>query len=133
MGGKIDALKVVVKKVKGERENIKGLSKMMTRERTALCGRRDDLGSCGRNAGHMHNAGHFRPSCVRLVCFIGKSSEFYGMQMDCQKNFIHLSLLISHKPPACDKPCPLPYLLLIPDRYRYVLKVMIYIKSRGVS
>ena len=43
LGGKIDALKVVVTKVEGERDELKGLVDMMTRERTALRGRRDDL------------------------------------------------------------------------------------------
>ena len=43
LGVKIDALKVVVTKVEGEREKLKSLVKMMTRERSMLCGRRDDL------------------------------------------------------------------------------------------
>ena len=43
MGGKIDALKVVVTKVEGDRDNLKDLVKMMTRERTALRGRRYDI------------------------------------------------------------------------------------------
>ena len=43
LGGKIDALKVVVKEVEGERDDLKGLVEMMTRERTELHRRRDDL------------------------------------------------------------------------------------------
>ena len=36
MGGKIDALKVVVLKVKGERDDIKSLVEMMMREKTSI-------------------------------------------------------------------------------------------------
>ena len=38
-----DALEVVVTKVKGKRDDIKGLVEMMMRDRTALHGRRDHL------------------------------------------------------------------------------------------
>ena len=38
-----DALKVGVTKVDGERDEIKGLVKMMTRERTVIHGRRENL------------------------------------------------------------------------------------------
>ena len=43
LGGNIDALKVVVKKVEGERDKLKGMVEIMTRERMAIRGRRDDL------------------------------------------------------------------------------------------
>ena len=42
LGGKIDALKVVVMKVEGERDENKGLVEMMARDKTALHRRRDD-------------------------------------------------------------------------------------------
>ena len=43
LGRNIDALKVVVTKVEGERYELKGLFEMMTRERSELRRRRDDL------------------------------------------------------------------------------------------
>ena len=43
LGVNIDALKVVVTKVEREREKLKGLVKMMTRERSVLYRRRYDL------------------------------------------------------------------------------------------
>ena len=49
MGGNIDALKVVITKVEGEMKNIKGLVKMMMRERTALRGRRDNISREGED------------------------------------------------------------------------------------
>ena len=85
------------------------------------------VGSCGRNAGH------FRLSCIRLVCFLRKSTEFHRMRMECQRIPIHFLLLISHKSPVYAKRCPLPYLLSLPDCYDYVHKVMVYIKRGGVS
>ena len=47
MGRKIDALKVVVTKVGGDRDDLKGKVEMMKRKRTALCGRRDDISRDG--------------------------------------------------------------------------------------
>ena len=54
LGGEIDALKVVVTKVKGKMDELKGLVEMITREMTALGGRRDNLyrggeGTCPRS------------------------------------------------------------------------------------
>ena len=43
LGGKIDALKVVVTTVEGERDELKGLVEMMTRERKALRRRKDNI------------------------------------------------------------------------------------------
>ena len=51
MGGKINALKVVVTKIKGERDELKGVVEMMTRERTALFGRRENLLREGKGTG----------------------------------------------------------------------------------
>ena len=43
MGGNIDALKVVVTKVEGQKDDLNGMVDIMTRGRTTLHGRRDDL------------------------------------------------------------------------------------------
>ena len=61
------------------------------------------VGRCGHNVGHGHNASHFRLSCVRLVCFLRKSTEFHDMRTQCQIIIINFLLLISHKSIACTK------------------------------
>ena len=53
------------------------------------------------------------PSCVRLVSFIRKSTEFHVMRMECQIIIFHFLLLISHKSPAVDKRCHI-LIFLIP-------------------
>ena len=58
------------------------------------------IGSCRSNAVHRHNACHFRPSCVCLVCFLRKSTELHDMLTECQRIIIHFLLLISHKLPV---------------------------------
>ena len=43
LGGKIDGLNVLVTKFEEVRDNLKGLFQILVRERTAICGRRDNL------------------------------------------------------------------------------------------
>ena len=47
LGRDVNALKLVVKKVEGKRDELKCMVNIMTRERTVLSGRRDDLSSEG--------------------------------------------------------------------------------------
>ena len=69
-------------------------------------------------------------SLIFLVCFLRKSTEFHDMRKECQIIVIHFLLLIYHKYTACAKRYPLLYFISIPDRYRYVNKVTVYIKRR---
>ena len=62
-----------------------------------------ELGSCGRNVVHGHNASHFFLYCVCLVCFLCKYTEFHYMRTECQIIPIHFLLLTSRKSAACSK------------------------------
>ena len=88
-----------------------------------------ELGRCGSNLTHGHNLSHFRLSCACLVCCLRKSTQFHDMWMECQIIIIHFLLLISHQSPACAKRCHIPYLLLLPNCYCSVTKVMVYINN----
>ena len=52
------------------------------------------LGRCGHKSGHGPNMGRFRPSCVHLVYFLRKSTEFHVKRTECQRILLHLLLLI---------------------------------------
>ena len=97
------------------------------------------IGRCGRNVGHGHNDSHFCLSCVHLVCFLSKSTEFHEIRMECQIIIVHFLLLISPKYPACAKIDALfpisPRLLSLCYRGGglYKEELMIYIKRRGVT
>ena len=56
------------------------------------CGNR--VGSCGHKWGRGRIMGHFCLSCVCLVYFLRKSTEFYVNQTECQRILFHLFLLI---------------------------------------
>ena len=55
------------------------------------------LGRCVRNVGHGRNASDFRMSCVCMVCFLSKSTQFHDMQTERQIILVHFLILISHK------------------------------------
>ena len=59
-----------------------------------------NIGRCGCNVGHRNNASHFCLSCVRLVCFLRKSTECHDIRTECQRIIIHFLLLIYHKSAA---------------------------------
>ena len=57
----------------------------------------------GHNHRHGHNHRCFSTSCVRVVYFLRKSTEFYDMRTECQRILIHFLLIISHKSATCAK------------------------------
>ena len=55
------------------------------------------LESCSCMACPGPNSSRFRPSCVRIVCFLRKSTEFHVMRTECQRiliNFLIIFLMI---------------------------------------
>ena len=53
-----------------------------------------NVGRCGHKWGRETNMGRFRPSCVRLVYFLRKSTEFHVKRTECQRILFHFLLLI---------------------------------------
>ena len=52
------------------------------------------VGRRGHRTGRGHCMGRFRPSCVRLVYFLRKSTDFHVKQTECQKILFHFLLVI---------------------------------------
>ena len=52
------------------------------------------IGRSGHKLGRGPNMGHFCPSCVRLVYFLRKPTEFHVKQTECQIILLHFLLLI---------------------------------------
>ena len=81
---------------------------------TCMCG-----SETGGNGEHFftltsqYDGRRFCLSCVRLVCFLLKSTDFHDMRTECQIILIHFFLLIflTNRYRFLDKGCPLPYLL----------------------
>ena len=53
-----------------------------------------NLGGGGYGSGRGRIMGRFRPSYVRLVYFLRKSTEFHVNRTECQIILIHILLLI---------------------------------------
>ena len=83
----------------------------------------------GHNLSLGINQSRFGLSCVRLVYFIRKYTEFHVMRTECQIILFRFLLLISHKSPAFAKSFPLPYFLLIPVRYLYQYRYAVETQS----
>ena len=75
--------------------------------------KKNGLGRRGRNQRRGHNQRHFGLSCVRLVYFLCKSTEFHAMCTECQIILFSLLLIISHRRPEFAKHCPILFTLLI--------------------
>ena len=54
----------------------------------------ESVGRCGRNVSHGHDLSRFRQSCVQLVFFLCKSTEFHDMRTECFKEFSFISYLL---------------------------------------
>ena len=54
---------------------------------------------------------HFGLSCVLIVYYLCKYTEFHVMRTECQMIIFHFLLFISHKSLACAKRYHLPYLI----------------------
>ena len=67
------------------------------------------LGSCKHKSVRGPNMGHFCLSCIRLVYFLRKSTEFQANQTECQRNLFHFLLLIFSYflQSLCFRPLPL--------------------------
>ena len=52
------------------------------------------LGRRGHRTGCGHCMGRFCPSCVRLVYFLRKSTEFHVKRTECQRILFHFLLVI---------------------------------------
>ena len=90
----------------------------------------------GHNLSLGINQSRFGLSCVRLVYFIRKYTEFHDMWTECQIILVHFLLLISHKFLFIDKCCPLLHFL--PDLQSLVAiaiadQLMVYKKKRGLK
>ena len=53
-----------------------------------------EFGTSGHKLGHGPNMGRFCPSCVRLVYFLRKSTDFHVKQTECQRVIFHFLPLI---------------------------------------
>ena len=76
------------------------------------------VGSYGCILKRGHIMKRFGLSCICLLYFIRKYTEFYDMRTECQIIIIHLLLLISQKFLGENKRCPIPY--LIPDLFSLI-------------
>ena len=67
-----------------------------------------NLGVMGHHFRRGHNQRLFGPSCVHILYFPRKSTEFHVMRKECQIILVRLLLIISYKSPAIADRFPLP-------------------------
>ena len=110
------------------------------------------VGRRGHRTGRGHCMGRFHPSCIRLVYFLRKSTEFHVKRTECQIILFHFLLVIfliihaitSLLPPSADfsssgrtpptLPIAPPALLLFSFQLVYSLSSrVIYTGRRGVG